>query len=207
MRFLLLALALLSLAGCDARPAVSAADEAHSAGGGSAIRLCGPDEPGRKLVFHGRVLDYQGKPFAKAAVSAHQADIRGLYVPKGAKSRVPRLRGVAVTGQDGRFRFSTIWPGAYPEGTQPAHIHVGVMGHEHHVRFVTFWFEGDPLLTEQRRRDSPKDPEVKIVKPVKGAGGIWQFEYDIRLEEADSLARPHARSPDDWPWRPDELPN
>lgn len=148
------------------------------------VPLCGPDEPGKKLVFQGRVLDYQGRPLAKAAVMAHQADEQGLYVPKGATSRVPRLRGVAVTGEDGRFRFSTVWPGAYPEGTQPAHIHLAVLGHKHHVRFVTFWFECDPLLTVQRRKDSVKDPEVKIMKPTQDNDGVWKFEYDIHLEEA-----------------------
>ena len=45
-------------------------------------------------------------------------------------------------------------------------------------------FEGDPLLTDQRRKDSVKDPEVKIMKPTQGRDGVWQFEYDISLEEA-----------------------
>jgi protocatechuate 3,4-dioxygenase beta subunit len=94
------------------------------------------------------------------------------------------LPALAVAGEDGRFRFATIWPGAYPDASQPAHIHVGVMAHEHRVRFVTFWFEGDPLLTDKRRKDSAKDPEVRIVEPVQGSDGVWQFEYDIRLEEA-----------------------
>jgi protocatechuate 3,4-dioxygenase beta subunit len=183
MRTGLLTLLVLPLVGCTSRSPPRAADTREPAAAGT-VALCGPDEPGKKLVFHGRVLDYQGRPLAKAAVAAHQADQQGLYVPKGSPSRVPRLRGVVVTGEDGRFRFSTVWPGAYPEGTQPAHIHVGVMGHEHRVRFVTFWFEGDPLLTEKRRKDSAKDPEVKIVKPAQGRDGTWRFEYDIRLEEA-----------------------
>lgn len=184
MRYSLPTLAVVSLAVCVAQSPPRAADAPKSAAGDVTIRLCGPDEPGKKLVFSGRVLDYQGHPLAKAAVAVHHADERGLYVPKGAKSRVPRLRGVAVTGADGRYRFATVWPGAYPDASQPAHVHVGVLAHEHHVRFVTFWFEGDPLLTDKRRKDSVKDPEVRIVKPVQGPDNVWQFEYDIRLEEA-----------------------
>jgi protocatechuate 3,4-dioxygenase, beta subunit len=179
-----LPLLLVLLVGCGPPSPPRASEAQESAAGTITVALCGPDEPGKKLVFSGRVLDYQGRPLAKAAVVAHQADERGLYTPKGATSRVPRLRGVAVTDERGRFRFSTVWPGAYPEGSQPAHIHVGVMAHEHRVRFVTFWFEGDALLTEQRRKDSVKDPEVRIVKPSRERDGVWQFEHDIRLEEA-----------------------
>ena len=35
--------------------------------------LCAADEPGEKVSFWGRVLDYQGRPLAKAAVVASPA--------------------------------------------------------------------------------------------------------------------------------------
>jgi protocatechuate 3,4-dioxygenase beta subunit len=177
MRTLLPLLLVLSLVGCDPQSPPKATAPIT-------VALCGPDEPGKKLVFHGRILDYQGRPLAKSAIIAWGADQRGLYVEKGAKSRVPRLRGTAVTDEGGRYRFSTIWPGAYPDASQPAHIHLGVMAHEHRVRYVTFWFEGDPSLLEKHRKNAVKDPEVRIVKPVQGRDGVWRFEFDIRLEEA-----------------------
>lgn len=184
MRFTIPVFLLLTLAGCDDQPSASGADSRSPATGDITISLCSPEEPGTKLVFGGRVLDYQGLPLAKAAVLAWGTDKDGLYVSKDAKSRIPRLRGTAVTGADGRFRFATIWPGAYPNATEPAHIHVGVLAHDHQMRYVTFWFEGDPLLTEKLRKEAAKKPEIKIVKPVQGRDGVWQFEFDIRLEGA-----------------------
>src|SRR5262245_38948174 len=58
----------------------------------SLVALCAPDEPGVKVAFWGRVLDYQGRPLAKAAVVAYQADRAGLYNPPGSPTRVPRIR-------------------------------------------------------------------------------------------------------------------
>jgi protocatechuate 3,4-dioxygenase beta subunit len=171
-------LLVLTLAGAD-DPAPKAPNAATTT-----VALCGADEPGRKLVFQGRVLDHTGQPLAKAAVMAYNADQNGLYAPAGSTRRVPRIRGVAVTDDAGRFRFSTVWPGAYPNRSQPAHIHVGVLAAEHKLRYVTVWFEGDPLLTDAVRKDSARDPEVRIVKPERNRDGVWRFETDIRLEDA-----------------------
>jgi protocatechuate 3,4-dioxygenase beta subunit len=148
-----------------------------------AVALCGPEEPGEKLIFSGRVLDYQGKPLAKAAVVAHHADREGLYVPKDSPTRVPRLKGVAITDEQGRFRFTSVRPGAYPDGKEPAHIHLSVVAPVHHVRFVAYWFEGDPLLSEQRRQAAARNSEIVIVKLTKNAEGVWTFNHDIRLED------------------------
>src|SRR5437867_8805596 len=74
------------------------------------VALCAPDEPGEKLVFNGRILDYEGRPLEKASIVAYHADRQGLYNPPEAKTRVPRLRGVAVTDRRGGFRFATIRP-------------------------------------------------------------------------------------------------
>jgi protocatechuate 3,4-dioxygenase beta subunit len=77
--------------------------------------LSDASEPGDRLVFFGRVLDYRGQPLSKAAVVAYHADHSGLYNPPNAASRTPRLRAVAVTDHNGEFRFSTVRPGPYPD--------------------------------------------------------------------------------------------
>jgi protocatechuate 3,4-dioxygenase beta subunit len=135
------------------------------------------------LVFSGRVLDYTGRPLSKAAVVAYHADRGGLYNPPNPVTRTPRLRDVAVTGQDGGFRFSTIRPGPYPDGSEPAHIHVAVLAPAHHLRYVTYWFEGDPLITAERRRKLATDPETVVVELGRGADGVWSFTHDIRLKD------------------------
>lgn len=146
------------------------------------VTLCGPTEPGERLVFYGRILDYQGQPLAKASIIAYHADQQGLYNPKNSKTRVPRIRGVAVTDDGGWFRFATIRPGPYPDGTEPAHVHLEITAPAHRLRYVTFWFEGDPLITDRRRKEAAQSPETVIVKPARNSDGAWMFRHDIRLE-------------------------
>jgi protocatechuate 3,4-dioxygenase beta subunit len=142
-------------------------------------------EPGDRLVFSGHILDYQGQPLSKASVVAYHADRTGLYNPVNSRSRVPRLRGVAITDEKGEYRFSTIRPGPYPDESEPAHIHVVVTAPAHHVRHVAFRFEGDPLITERLRGEAARageTGETVIVKAKLGSGGVWAFRQDIRLE-------------------------
>ena len=58
-----------------------------------------------------------------------------------------------LTDDDGRYRFITIRPGAYPwhNGAiawRPAHIHFSLFGNVYAQRPVTqMYFAGDPLLS------------------------------------------------------------
>src|SRR6188508_2154675 len=103
------------------------------------VSLCGSDEPGEKLEFWGRVLDYRGRPLSKAAVVAYHTDRTGLYNLPSAGTRVPRLRGVCVTDEAGRFGFTSIRPAAYPNGNDPAHIHMVITAPAHQMRYVEYW--------------------------------------------------------------------
>jgi protocatechuate 3,4-dioxygenase beta subunit len=57
-----------------------------------------------------------------------------------------------VTDSEGRYRFYTIEPGAYPwrnhpNAWRPKHIHFSVMGPAFATRLVTqMYFPGDPLI-------------------------------------------------------------
>lgn len=148
--------------------------------GGAEVAICGPDEPGERLVFGGKVLDYDGRPLAGAAVMAYHADRAGLYNRSGSATRVPRLRGVAITGPTGEFRFTTIRPGPYPDGPEPAHVHVGVMAPAHRVRDLAYWFADDPLTQDAGGRGDA--PGTVIVRPTRRPDGTWSFRHDIRLE-------------------------
>ena len=144
------------------------------------VAICGPEEPGERLIFSGRVLDYRGQPLVKAAVVAYHTDHRGLYNPRNSETRTPRLRGVAVTDADGRFRFSTIQPAPYPDGNIPAHIHVLVAAPAHRERWFEIWFDSDPLVTPARRAEARGG--TLIVKPAPGADGVRAFDVDFALE-------------------------
>ena len=133
-------------------------------------------EPGERMqiVFH--VVDGDGKPLVGAKVSAMQADANGHYNPAGWNRMTPRLSTLAWTDRDGRIVFDTIRPGPYPSRTEPAHIHfsVSVPGRapDRGGGFRTLWFEGDPLLTEERRQWAERDAETVIVPIVRDAGRV-----------------------------------
>jgi len=91
-----------------------------------AVIIAGTEEPGTRIEFTTQVLDYDGRPLSRAAVVAYHADSTGLYNPPASATRIPRIRTVAVTGDDGRVRFSTVRPDAYPDRSEPAHIHLVV---------------------------------------------------------------------------------
>ena len=81
----------------------------------SKSRIAPESEPGTPFVLHGRVLQADGKtPAAGAVVFAYQTDAKGLYREPGKQGW--RLKGWAITDQEGRFEFSTIRPAPYPAG-------------------------------------------------------------------------------------------
>jgi len=146
------------------------------------VALSGPDEPGEKLEFWGQILDYRGQPLSKAAVVAYHTDRIGLYNSPDAGTRIPRLRGVSITDDAGRFGFTTIRPAAYPNGTDPAHIHMVVTAPAHQMRYVEYWFSDDPLVTKSHRERAEQDPALVVVELSGDAKQGWKFSHDIRLE-------------------------
>ena len=96
--------------------------------------------PGTPLFVDARVLDLQGRPIAGAEVDVWQADDDGLYdVQQPELGRTRRARGVLRSDAEGRLRFRSITPTAYPVPTdgpvgqlllasgrhpwRPAHLH------------------------------------------------------------------------------------
>lgn len=81
------------------------------------------------LDFGGRVVDENGKPQRNALVEIWQCNAHGRYHDSRDDSRAPldpffQGFGKTVTDADGRYRFRTIKPVAYP-GRTP-HIHFKV---------------------------------------------------------------------------------
>lgn len=125
---------------------------------------------------------WRAEQLPKVAVVAYNADRRGYYNPPNSRTRVPRIRGVAVTDDHGQCMFSTVRPGSYPDSTEPAHIHLSVTAPAHHTRYVTYWFADDPFITAQRRARASRSDEIVIVTLNPGANAIMGFMHDVRLE-------------------------
>ena len=134
-----------------------------------------PGRPGRAegqvLNVMGRVLNLKGEPVRNAKVEVWQANARGRYThPSDTNPEPldPNFEGSAVltTDSEGRYRFKTIKPGAYPTGpntTRPAHIHFQVSGQQD--RLVTqMYFEGDPYNDADPFLQSAGRKELLITK-------------------------------------------
>jgi len=112
---------------------------------------------GERIIVHGRVLDEDGRPVPDALVEIWQANACGRYIHVVDRHPAPldpnfTGAGRAKTDADGRYRFVTIRPGAYPWGNhtnawRPAHIHFSLFGTDFTQRMVTqMYFPGDPLF-------------------------------------------------------------
>ncbi len=110
-----------------------------------------------RIVVGGRLIDEAGGPVRDALIEIWQANAAGRYVHAGDRHDAPldphfSGLGAAVTDDEGRYRFMTIRPGAYPwrnhhNAWRPAHIHFSLFGNAYAQRLVTqMYFPGDPLM-------------------------------------------------------------
>ena len=112
---------------------------------------------GERIILHGRVLDGDNRPVRNTLLELWQANSAGRYrhaVDRHPAPIDPNFTGAGrcMTDDEGRYRFITIKPGAYPWLNHPnawraAHIHVSVFGPAFATRLVTqMYFPGDPLF-------------------------------------------------------------
>ena len=76
---------------------------------------------GERIIVTGRVMDERGRPVRNTLVEIWQANAAGRYVHKADQHDAPLDpnflgAGRCMTDNDGRYRFLTIKPGAYPWG-------------------------------------------------------------------------------------------
>jgi protocatechuate 3,4-dioxygenase beta subunit len=112
---------------------------------------------GERIIVTGRVQDEDGRPVPDTLIEIWQANAAGRYVHATDQHDAPLDpnflgAGRVVTDQEGRYRYITIKPGAYPwgnhaNGWRPNHIHLSLVGPSFATRLVTqMYFPGDPLL-------------------------------------------------------------
>ena len=106
---------------------------------------------GQVLNVMGRVLNLAAQAVRDAKVEVWQANTHGRYTHPSDPNPAPldpNFEGSAIltTDAQGRYRFKTIKPAAYPAGPdrmRPAHIHFQVSGRQDKI-VTQMYFEGDP---------------------------------------------------------------
>jgi protocatechuate 3,4-dioxygenase beta subunit len=129
---------------------------------------------GERIVVTGRVVDTAGRPVRNTLVEIWQANAAGRYAHAADRHDAPLDpnfggAGRTLTDGDGRYRFTTIKPGAYPwrnhaNAWRPAHIHFSIFGRAFTDRLVTqMYFPGDPLFERDPIFQSVRDPEARAL--------------------------------------------
>jgi protocatechuate 3,4-dioxygenase beta subunit len=127
---------------------------------------------GQRIVVSGRVLDGDGRPIPHTLVEVWQANAAGRYRHKWDRHDAPldphfAGAGRALTDEQGRYRFVTVRPGAYPWGNhanawRPAHIHFSLFGRAFTQRLITqMYFPDDPLFGYDPIFNSVPDPAAR----------------------------------------------
>jgi len=107
---------------------------------------------GQLIHVMGRILNVEGQPVRNARVELWQANTHGRYNHPSDTNPAPldpNFNGFAVqtTDTEGRYRFKTIKPGAYPATPtwmRPPHLHFEVTGRVNRV-ITQMYFPGESL--------------------------------------------------------------
>jgi protocatechuate 3,4-dioxygenase, beta subunit len=151
---------------------------------------------GERIIVHGRVIESDGRPVPDTLIEIWQCNASGRYrhrVDQHDAPLDPNFTGVGRTMSDheGRYRFITIKPGAYPWGNhenawRPAHIHFSIFGRQFTQRLVTqMYFPGDPLFAYDPIFASVRDPrarelliakfDIELTQPEWALGYTWDI--------------------------------
>jgi protocatechuate 3,4-dioxygenase beta subunit len=155
---------------------------------------------GERIVVTGRVVDEGGRPLRHTLVELWQCNAAGRYIHAVDTHDAPLDpnflgAGRTLTDEDGRYRFLTIKPGAYPWGNhpnawRPNHIHFSLFGEHFASRLVTqMYFPGDPLLElDPIYRSTPPGVRERLVAHFDLAatqpGFALGYVFDIVLRGA-----------------------
>ncbi len=165
----------------------------------SRLRPGAPRAVGQLMMLSGRLLDEDDRPIRGSVVELWQANAAGRYLHEAdARNPAPTDAnflgsGRTLTDDEGRYRFITIKPGAYPVPGHPArwwrppHIHLSVFGEGFLSRLVTqVFFPGEPLNTIDLLLNSVPDARgrerlVAQMLPMQemASEGIIGYTHDV----------------------------
>lgn len=136
---------------------------------------------GQRIIVTGRVLDENARPVPNTVIEIWQANAAGRYIhtrDNWPAPLDPNFTGVGrvISDAEGRYRYVTVRPGAYPWGNhynawRPSHIHLSLLGPAFATRLVTqMYFPDDPLI--------PLDPIANAVPMPYRDRMVSRFDID-----------------------------
>jgi protocatechuate 3,4-dioxygenase, beta subunit len=161
---------------------------------------------GERIILHGQVTDGDGRPVRNTLIEIWQANAAGRYhhvVDRHPAPLDPNFTGAgrAMTDDEGRYRFITVKPGAYPWQNHPnawrsAHVHMSLFGPAFATRLVTqMYFPGDPLFYQDPIFQSVRDPthrelmisEFDLSETVPEWALAYRFDVVLRGRDATPM--------------------
>ena len=139
-----------------------------------------------KLKIEGRVFQKDGEtPAQNVILYIYHTNRQGIYETKGDEQgwakRHGYIRGWVKTGDDGKYTFYTFRPAAYPDRTEPEHIHLIVKELNKNEYYLdNYVFEDDTLLTTERKDALPNRGGSGITTPYQ-RNGIFTIKRDLIL--------------------------
>ncbi len=149
---------------------------------------------GQLIEVTGRVINRHGEPVAGARIEIWQANTHGRYTHSSDRNAAPldpNFEGYALltTDSEGKYRFRSIKPGAYPEDSgimRAPHIHFDVLGRSN--RLVTqMYFAGEPLNDTDRIIQTAAANRHRLIVAFERSASTAQQalvgSWDIVLED------------------------
>ncbi|MGA7172959.1 MAG: protocatechuate 3,4-dioxygenase subunit beta [Candidatus Dormiibacterota bacterium] len=141
---------------------------------------------GERIIVAGKVIDSAGRPMRNQLIEVWQANAAGRYAHHNDVHPAPldpnfSGGGRLLTDDEGRYRFVTVKPGAYPwknhlNAWRPAHIHFSLFGTSFSERLVTqMYFPGDPLMDQ--------DPISNSIDERARKRMVSNFALDLTVEQ------------------------
>ena len=169
------------------------------------VNTTGKAAIGERIIVAGTITDEDGRPVPNTMVEIWQANATGRYDHPGDQHDAPldpnfHGAGRIFTDAEGRYRFLTIRPGAYPwpnhrNAWRPNHIHFSYFGPAFATRLVTqMYFPGDPLLAFDPIFNAMPDQEARDRLIAVFDLGVTEADYALGYR-FDVVLRGRAATP------------
>ena len=144
---------------------------------------------GEIIEVSGQVFDQHGNPIEDVTIDLWQANSFGKYHHPHDNSEAPidenfQSWAILQSGTQGKFKFKTVIPGAYPVGAnsqRTPHIHFKI-GKNGYVSLLTqMYFPNHPLNQKDGlfRRKSAQEQKMMTAKKLAANSNLYQFDFII----------------------------